>query len=219
MSDYSHGGGGCFRCCCNFILTLGLTALFLWLSLRVTKPSCSIENFYLPPLNTTDNSTTTRNNHTLYFDLRLKNEMKDKGVGYGAINLTFFYGGAPNNNNNSLPIANYSVPSFYQGHGKKARRKELVQTYGVPWEAAYRAVSTGSTVTFRVRLVTRVRYKILFWYTKRHTLKVGANLDVNNYGEKVNKKGIRLKSGSPEHFHRLAPLGLSIVLYFLVLLL
>ncbi|XP_027062661.2 protein NDR1 [Coffea arabica] len=214
MSDPSSSAGGCCRCCCSFILTSGLTALFMWLSLRGSKPSCSIEDFYVPSLNATDNSTTTRSNHTLYFDLRLKNEMKDKGVGYDDLNLTFFYV-----QNGSLGIANYTVPSFYQGHDKKARRKELVQTYGVPWEAAYRAVSNGSTVTFRVGLTTRVRYKILFWYTKRHGLKVGANVDVNNSGKKVNKKGIRLKSGAPESVRCPGLVVISIALYFLVLLL
>ncbi|KAL3503441.1 hypothetical protein ACH5RR_037890 [Cinchona calisaya] len=217
MSDYSSSGerrGGCCRCCCSFIFTSGLTALFMWLSLRGSNPTCSIEDFYVPYLNTTDNSTTTRNNHTLYFDLELNNGMKDKGVGYDDVNLTFFYG-----QNNSLQIANYTVKRFYQGHGKKAHRKEVVQTYGVPWEAAYKAVSNLSTVTFQVDLATRVRYKILFWYTKRHGLKVGAHVDVNNSGKKVNKKGIKLKSNAPGYVHYPALVGLSVALYFLVLLL
>lgn len=137
--------------------------------------------------------------------------MKDKGVGYDDVNLTFFYG-----QNGSLGIANYTVPRFYQGHDKKARRKELVQTHGVPWDAAYTAVSNGSTVTFRVGLTTRVRYKILFWYTKRHGLKVGANVDVNNSGQKVNKKGIKLKSGAPEPVRYPGLVVISVALHFLL---
>ncbi|CAI9088492.1 OLC1v1022828C1 [Oldenlandia corymbosa var. corymbosa] len=217
MSGYSRqegaggGAGGCCRCCCSFIFTSGFTALFMWLSLRGSKPSCSIQDFYVPSLNLTDNSTSARNNHTLYFDLRLKNGMKDKGVGYDDVNITFFYG-----LNTSLPVANYTVQRFYQGHGKKARRNAVVETHGVPWAAAYANVSNGSTVTFRVGLVTRVRYKILFWFTKRHGLVVGANVDVNGSGQKVNKKGIKLKSDAPEHIRRPVLIGiLPVVLYFL----
>ncbi|KAK4386991.1 protein NDR1 [Sesamum angolense] len=185
----------CRRCCCSFIFTSGLTALFMWLSLRTCKPTCSIENFYVPSLNTTDNSSAARNNHTLYFDLKLKNGMKDKAVYYANINLTFFY----TQNTSRIPVANYTVPGFHQGHEKKAHRKELVGASGLPWEAALHAVSNGSTVSFRVDLATRVKYKILFWYTKRESLVVTGDVAVDDSGGKVKKKkGIKLKSGAPD---------------------
>ncbi|KAL0306417.1 UNVERIFIED_CONTAM: hypothetical protein Sradi_6059000 [Sesamum radiatum] len=62
----------------------------MWLSLRTSKPTCSIQDFYIPALNRSDNSTATRNNHTIRFDLKLDNGMKDKGVHYANISLTFF---------------------------------------------------------------------------------------------------------------------------------
>ncbi|KAL0362265.1 UNVERIFIED_CONTAM: hypothetical protein Scaly_1181700 [Sesamum calycinum] len=108
---------------------------------RTYKPTCSIEHFYVPSLNTTDNSSAARNNHTLYFDLKLKNGMKDKAVYYANINLTFFY----TQNTSTIPVANYTVPAFHQGHEKKAHRKELVGASGLPWTAALQAVSNGST--------------------------------------------------------------------------
>ncbi|KAL2247592.1 UNVERIFIED_CONTAM: Protein NDR1 [Sesamum indicum] len=185
---------GCCRCCCSFIFTSGLTALFMWLSLRTYKPTCSIERFYVPFLNTTDNSSAARNNHTLYFDLKLNNGMKDKGVNYADINLTFFY----TQNTSRIPVANYTVPGFHQGHEKKAHRKQLVGASGLPWAAALDAVSNGSTVSFRVDLATRVKYKILFWYTKRESLVVGGDVAVDDSGGKVKKKGIKLKSGAPD---------------------
>ncbi|KAI5642380.1 hypothetical protein M9H77_00298 [Catharanthus roseus] len=210
-SGGGRGGGGCCRCCASFIFTSGLTALFMWLSLRGSNPTCSIQDFYVPALDLSANST---NNHSLYFDLKLDNGMKDKGVGYDDVNLTFYYGP-----NTSLPIGNYVVPKFYQGHGKKTHRRELVQTRGVPWEDAHVAASNKSTVVFRVGLVTRVRYKILFWYTKRHKLVEGANVEVNGSGKKVNKKGIKLKSAAPEQRHRLPLLGFFVVWYLLDFLL
>ncbi|KAG5235648.1 NON RACE-SPECIFIC DISEASE RESISTANCE family protein [Salix suchowensis] len=75
------GGGGCCRCCCSFIFTSGLTALFMWLSLRTTSPACALSKFYIP-LDQTKNLT------TLEFELRLKNTNKDKGVYYDPINVT-----------------------------------------------------------------------------------------------------------------------------------
>lgn len=164
----------------------------MWLSLRGSNPKCLIQGFSVPALNITDNSTSTRTNHTLSFDLKLENTMKDKGVYYDDIFFTFFYGP-----NTSSLIGNFTLPGFYQGHGKTARREEVVETHGVPWGAVYNVVSNGSSVVFRVDLRTKVRYRILFFNTKRHGLVVGANVDVNSSGEKVAKKGIKLKSLAP----------------------
>ncbi|CAA0814988.1 Protein NDR1 [Striga hermonthica] len=181
-------GGGVSRCCCSFIITSGFTALFMWLSLRTHRPTCSLQRFYVPALNTSLNSTT---NHTILFDLKLDNNNNDKGVHYDTINLTFFYTAT---NGSNLRIANGSVPGFYQGHGKKARRKnQAVVAQGAPW-----VVTNGSRVGFKVGLATRVRYKILFWNTKREGVVVSGNVEVDGSGGKVGKKAVKLKSLSPE---------------------
>ncbi|XP_019193610.1 PREDICTED: protein NDR1-like [Ipomoea nil] len=205
MSDSGHGSG-CFKCCFRFILTSGLTALFVWLSLRTTKPSCSISAVYLPALNTSGASNATRSNHTLYFTINLKNKMKDKGVRYDEVRLSFYYGA-----NTSVPIGNYTVPSFYQGHGKDADKLGNLTARGVPWEAAFRAVSNGSKPVFRMDLYTRVRYKIVFWYTKRH------NFMVENTTVEVNNSGKNSGTRQRRSFH--APAIFSVTLFVLVLLL
>lgn len=218
MSDNNSGGGGCCRCMFSFIFTTGLTALFMWLSLRGSNPKCSIQNFYVPALNLSANSTVRSSNHSIYFDLKLDNGMKDKGVRYDDLNLTFYY--SPNNTGyNNLPIGNYTISRFYQGHGKDTHRKALVETRGVPWANASKAVSNG-TVVFRLDLSTKVRYKILFWYSKKHKLMVGANVNVNATGQKVNKKGIKLKSAAAAELRvsRLSPIGFFVVFCFLHLL-
>ncbi|KAL2496666.1 Uncharacterized protein Fot_40423 [Forsythia ovata] len=49
-------GGCCDLCvskCCRFIITSCFTALYLWLALRTSKPTCSIQDFYVPILNKT----------------------------------------------------------------------------------------------------------------------------------------------------------------------
>nr|GMC53769.1 protein NDR1-like [Ipomoea batatas] len=196
-------GCECCKCCSKFILTLGLLALFIWLSLRTTKPSYSIQRFSLPALNKTGNSTSLRSNHTLLFTLRFKNKMKDKGVKYNDIHLTFFYG-----SNTTFPIANATVPGFYQGHDKKGVKSGAVETRGVPWEDAF----NRSNPVFRVDLVARVRYKILFWFTKGHDFVVtNTTVEVNDSGE---------KSGSPPRTCScIAATMFSLVLFVMVLVL
>ncbi|KAL2496186.1 Protein NDR1 [Forsythia ovata] len=208
-----NGGESCCRCCCSFIFTSGLTALFMWLSLRTSMPTCSVQDFLVPALNKTDNSTTARNNHTIFFDIKLDNGMKDKGVRYDTINLTFFYG-----QNYSFPIATYTVPRFYQGHDKHTNRKALVEANGVPWEAAFEAVSNGSTVAFRVGLATRVKFKILAFYTKRHNLIVKGDVPVNDSGKKVNKKGIKLKSNAPHPGNHRLRLEFVVVIFTVLII-
>ncbi|XP_057766503.1 protein NDR1-like isoform X2 [Salvia miltiorrhiza] len=165
----------CGGCCCSFIITSGLTALFLWLSLRTSKPTCSVEKLYVAALNTTDNSA---GNRTIYLDLKLANGMKDKGVRYANITLSLYY------NSSLQPIANYTLPGFYQGHKKSTHRRSLVPAPGLPWAMALDAVSNGSAVSFRVRLATRVNFKIIFWYTKRYRLEVAGDVQVNATGNK-----------------------------------
>ncbi|KAI3456983.1 hypothetical protein Pfo_013646 [Paulownia fortunei] len=183
----------------------------MWLSLRTSNPTCSIENFYVPALNKTDNSTATRNNHTIYFDLKLDNGMKEKGVHYANISLNFFY-------NSNLSIANYTVPEFYQGHKKNTHRRDVVEASGLPWAAAIDAVSNGSTVSFRVRLATRVKFKIMIWYTERRSLEVGGDVVVNDSGKKVNKKNIKLKSGAPGPASQWVRVGPLVIFTFLIIL-
>ena len=42
-------------------------------------------------------------------------------------------------------------------------------------------------------LKTQVRFKIVFWKTKRYGIEVGADVEVNGDGVKVHKKGIKMK--------------------------
>ncbi|ONI01910.1 hypothetical protein PRUPE_6G166500, partial [Prunus persica] len=134
----------CCRCCFSFIFTLGLTALFMWLSLRTSKPTCKVRSLYIPALNKTLNDTT---NKTLYVTLRLENGNKDKGIYYDAINL------------------NFTLPSFYQGHQKKATKSAVGEPKELNWTAVSHATYSNGTVHFRVDLVTAVSFKIMFWRT------------------------------------------------------
>lgn len=212
MSDNveSGGCGPCSSRCCRFIITSGFAALFLWLALRTSQPTCSIQDLYVPILNKTDHSIGNRNN-SIFFNLELDNGMKEKGVYYDNISLTFFY-----DPNTSYPIANYTVPGFHQGHGKKAHRKSVVEAHGPSWEAVFKNISNGTVSVFRVGLSTKVRFKIIFWHTKRHNLVVGADVVVNDSGKNVKKKGVKLKSGSPERSCHLRLLLFSSVLVVLL---
>ncbi|XP_061975019.1 protein NDR1-like [Populus nigra] len=179
------GGGGCCRCCCSFIFTLGLTSLFMWLSLRTSSPDCLLRKFYIP-LNQTSNLT------TLEFELRFKNTNKDKGVYYDPINVTFF-----DSPNRSHFIGNFTIPKFYQGHKKKATKNFTIPN--IDRKVVVQAIPAGNgstTTSFRVDLATSVRYKILMFKTKRDKIRVGLNFDVNGTVIKVNPKDLKLKSNA-----------------------
>lgn len=204
-------GGGCCQCCISFIFTVGLTALFMWLSLRTSNPSCSIKYFYLPALNKTLNDT---GNRTLYVSLALNNGNKDKGIYYDTINLTF---SLPNSNTTKPVVGNANVTKFYQGHKKKATKKVELGSDKLNWTAVSGSVYANGSSHFRVDLVTAVRFKIIFWRTKRHRLMVGADVEVNASGTKVNKKDIKLSAAD----HQLAAYSgqLWVLLNFLVFIL
>ncbi|CAG7882873.1 hypothetical protein BRARA_C03798 [Brassica rapa] len=180
--DQDHGGRNCCSCCFSFIFTAGLTSLFLWLSLRPDKPKCSIEYFYLPALNKSLDSHSPLNT-TLNFMVRLANPNKDQGIYYDDVHLSF--------STNSSSLVNYTVPRFYQGHKKKA--KKWGQTLPLNNQTVLRAVLPNGSAVFRMDLKTQVRFKIVFWKTKRYGVEVGADVEVNGNGVKANKKGIKMK--------------------------
>ncbi|KAB2095951.1 hypothetical protein ES319_A01G075900v1 [Gossypium barbadense] len=182
----SDSDGGCCRCCCSFIFTLGLTALFMWLSLRTSNPKCSVENFYLPSLDTTLKNP---NDATLNLTLKLENTNKDKGIKYDAVKVT-----VSDSQNRNHVVANVSVPEFYQGHEKKAKK---IGTGIANSTVASQVASINGKRVFWVDLSTSVKFKIMFWYTKRHKIRVGANVTVNATGVKDERKGIKLKSMAP----------------------
>jgi hypothetical protein len=179
------GGGGCGRCCCNFIFTLGLTALFMWLSLRTSSPNCLLSKFYLPLDQTSNSSNLT----SLEFELTLKNTNKDKGVYYDPINVTFY---TPNR---SHVIGNFTITKFYQGHKKIARKNGTISNIDRD-VVSQAAPANGSMALFPVDLATSVRYKILMFKTKRYKIRVEANVEVIATIIKVNHKDIKLKSNA-----------------------
>ncbi|GMH24328.1 hypothetical protein Nepgr_026171 [Nepenthes gracilis] len=200
MAGTDSDGGGFLGFCSSVLFTSGVAALFIWLSLRTSKPVCSIEQFDVFALNKTHNST---GNHTIYFDLKLNNKNKDKAVFYDALNLTFYY-----DSDRNSAVGNASFPGFHQGNQKSTHRTGTVEARGVNWEAAAEAaVAANGSAVFRVDLATAVRFKIVFWKTKRHKLKLGHELMVNDQGSliRTKKKGVKLTSGARKHSFYPAP--------------
>ncbi|XP_042489806.1 protein NDR1-like [Macadamia integrifolia] len=202
----------CCQCCTSFIFTLGLTSLFMWLSLRPSSPSFYIQNFYAPALNNTTNTTGATINTTISIDFKIKNTNKDKRVYYDALNITLYYP-----QNQSIPVGNTSVPEFQQGHHKTASKPVTVQPVEISWEDAVKNVSSNGTVRFTVYLATSVRYKIIWWITRRHRMKVHVDVNVDKQGKQIEEKHIKLKSAAHDGgSHRPSFSGLSA--FFFVLL-
>ncbi|KAL2539708.1 protein NDR1-like [Abeliophyllum distichum] len=107
--------------------------------------------------------------------------MEDNALCSRNVNLTLF-----NGPNATLPIANYTVPVFRQG-------KEEQLFWSLTWDDAIKAVSNESMAFFRVDLVVNFKTKQLFW-SKEKKMVMKAIVEVNDSGEKVHQKPIRLKS-------------------------
>ncbi|XP_028761743.1 protein NDR1-like [Neltuma alba] len=178
----SRGGGPC-KCCFSFIVTLGLTALFLWLSLRTHEPKCYVGFFYVPSLNQTLKNPS---NSTIVFTVEFDNGNKDKGIKYDNVNVTF---GIFLDRNRTRTIGNSTIEGFYQGHQKNAKKPGFIEIHG---GGLNRTAKVDGKSYFRVDFTTSVKYKILLWYTKRHSLWGRATVPVDDSGKKVGKKGIRL---------------------------
>ncbi|KAI9093277.1 hypothetical protein K1719_027291 [Acacia pycnantha] len=175
--------GSCCKCCFSFIITLGLTALFLWLSLQTNEPKCYVEYFYVPALNQT---LKTPSNSTIVFILGFDNKNKDKGIQYDPVNVTF---GIFLDRNRTKPIGNSTIDGFYQGHQKNAKKPGSIEIHG---GGLNRTEKVDNKSYFRVDFRTSVKYKILLWYTKRHSLWGGGNVPIDDSGNKHGKKGVRL---------------------------
>lgn len=174
--------------CICYLTTLGIT-IWVALSFNLKGPRCYLQEFYVPALDLSQNTSITPNttvNPCLFFDLAFENILTDRSVRYGDVNLTFSYG--------KDAVADYVVPSFYQGKGKTAHRREVVEARGVTWGDAIKAVSNGSTTVFRVDMAARPRFRFWFWYSKKKGVRIGADVEVDGTGMKVKKEDIRLNS-------------------------
>ncbi|KAI3894374.1 hypothetical protein MKW92_010539 [Papaver armeniacum] len=175
------------RCQCylGLLLTPCIIGLVVWLTIRSSPPGFSIHKFTVPALNQTSSSFNSSRiiNATISFEAKLKNENKEKGIYYDALNLTLYY--YHENKSSFLPIGNLSLPPFYQGREKTATRSNTTQTYGVPWDYARMKVSNGSKskALFRVDLETKVRYKSLLWKSKIHKISETVNITVDDQGK------------------------------------
>ncbi|KAK7335395.1 hypothetical protein VNO80_27210 [Phaseolus coccineus] len=179
--------GSCCIRCTTFLITIGLTALFLWLSMSVDEPHFYLDKIYVPALNKTLNP--SPQNTTILFNLKLVNGNKESGIKYDDVHLSFKIFVSVNA---TRLLGNATVERFYQGHDKKAFKPGSLNGDG------NLTAAVAEKVVYRVDFTTAVKYKIVWWYTKRHRLWGGANVEMNNSGLKVYRKPVRLGGKNPE---------------------
>lgn len=165
----------------------------LWLSFRRMRPSppkCSIEYFYVPALK---KSLDSQLNTTINFMVRLDNPNKDKGIYYDDVYLSL--SSSYTATNSSALVANYTVPRFYQGHKKKA--KKWGQTLPLNNQTLSQTVLPSGLAVFRVDLKTKVRFKIVFFKTN-FRVEVSADVEVNGDGDGVKAINQGVKMSKPD---------------------
>ncbi|EYU24878.1 hypothetical protein MIMGU_mgv1a018062mg [Erythranthe guttata] len=189
--------GSLFECStnpCHCLCCLAILVITMWtaLSVNLVGQYCYLHEFYVPALDLSQNSTSNNTNTInpcLFFDIAFQNVLTDHSVRYGDVNVTFSYGRSE--------VANYVVPTFYQGQGTTVNAREVVETNGLQWLTAAKAVlNNGSAAVFRVDLVARPRVKLWFWYPRRKRMRVGADVEVDGSGMKMKKEDTRLKSAA-----------------------
>ncbi|KAL5972777.1 hypothetical protein ACLOJK_039583 [Asimina triloba] len=200
----------CCRCTVSLVATLGVTIFFLWLSLRNHKPTFELAGFSVPALNRTApgfnaSSANPPQNTTIHFSLQIRNSHKDAGIYYDPIKLSF------TDKSNGSFAGNATVEGFYQGHKKTAEKDGTVEAAeGRFWEGVRRVVSEGKKAVFRVDLETRVRLKVLMWKSRRRTMKLSTEVEVNDAGTKSTDEAIEFSSWAPPHYRRwMRPGGLA----------
>ncbi|KAG8369859.1 hypothetical protein BUALT_Bualt14G0057400 [Buddleja alternifolia] len=177
--------------CCGLPILIFFTIMIV-LSSQAHMPTFTIQDLYIPALNTRFpeliNSTLIT---FIFFDLQLElnNVVPDGGVRYETVDLLFYYGP---DQTSLIPIANYTVPGFYQDDDT-AHRRDVVETRGLPWLDAFQAVSGGSTVVIRVEMAAKMKLERSYWYDEEKEVMLGGNVEVDGSGEMVGKKGIKLK--------------------------
>ncbi|KAL2331577.1 hypothetical protein Fmac_019158 [Flemingia macrophylla] len=199
MTAPAKSSGSCCAQCLTFLIAkIGVIALLLWLTLCVDEPRLYLDYIYVPSLNKTLNPNPhTHTNTTIFFTLKLVNNNKVNGIQYDDVSLSFSHFTSLNA---TRSLGNATVGGFYQGYHKGA----LKQGYLAATGNLTAPVNAG--VYYRVDFKTAVKYKNLFWYTKRHRLWGGANVEIDaSLGTKVHPKEVRLGGNSPAVIESGAP--------------
>ncbi|PWA34048.1 non-race specific disease resistance protein 1-like protein b [Artemisia annua] len=176
------------NCCCiiSSILTIITTVIVICVFYTTpSDPIFTLKDIYVSALNLSDiSSTTTAANQTIFFDMKLHNKNKAMGAYYDPVQITFSY--IPNIKL-TFPVAEFTVPKFYQGNRRSKHVREAVTTRGIaPFNR------TVKSSVFKVEVLTKVGHTSPA-YRKKGTVKVVANVWVGQTGEQYpKKKGIKL---------------------------
>ncbi|XP_026453672.1 uncharacterized protein LOC113355058 [Papaver somniferum] len=192
----------------KMFLVIIITLWFIGFAECQSPPAIFLKKFYVPGLDIGSNESQGINTTTISVELsfwRLNNKGREqpKSVYYDSINLAVYY----YSDSSDLPIGNISIPEFHHSSGLAAHRSGTVMTLGVPWEKARTEVSSGKTIMFRIELDTKTRYSNGILKSKRHDLRLGTNVTVNDRGSMSFNHDLRLSS-APVQVGGLISLGI-----------
>ncbi|KAI3747279.1 hypothetical protein L6452_09733 [Arctium lappa] len=192
-------------------LTTAIIIVLTFFAIYITRvlPSIQLHEFYVPALNTTTGNLTMTNN-TIYINLRLKNRNPATGLHYDPLYLNISFIPKDQKNTSMIALGEYRMHGFYQGNGKAKNVMGPLMTRGLP-------VANGGF--FRVEFFGKVRYKLV-GYKKRHNMKLGADVEVDEKtGKKAENEVIRLVKSGANWYHRRPPITVVPVSIFLITML
>ncbi|XP_026451173.1 protein NDR1-like [Papaver somniferum] len=164
----------------------------------ISPPNIYLKKFDVPGLDgkASNASQVTGNATTISVELSFWNLIsygaeQQQTVYYDNINLAVYYF---SNSNSKLATGNFTIPEFHHRFAWSTHRTGTIKTLGVPWEEARTEVSSGRMAIFRIELDTKTRYSNGIWKSKRHDLRVGTNVTINDRGTMSSNNDLKLSS-------------------------
>ncbi|WOL15114.1 hypothetical protein Cni_G23895 [Canna indica] len=168
--------------CLTFLLAIGFLSLYIYVTYHAISPRYDLTVFSL-------STNTSAGAAVASFELDVANRNKELGVYHDNLNLSLSF---TYSNSSSPPSATAVVPGFYQGHRKTASKGgSFASSPGRRWP------TTKRSAVLLVTLESAVRYKALAWRSRRHRIRVAAEVSVDSEGKEIANNRIRLRSGVP----------------------
>ncbi|XP_020217471.1 protein NDR1-like [Cajanus cajan] len=162
-------------CLTQTIGILGLTILFIWLSLRPKSPSYSILSISI------EQPSNSNQNGSILYSLEIKNQNKDSSIYYDDTILSFLYG------QDEKEVGETTIGSFHQGTSNTREQSSTANARPRQIKPLLNAIS-NATAELKVDLITRYRYKTWGIKSKFHGLHLRGILPIDSDGKLSRKK-------------------------------
>lgn len=153
----------------DFIILLGLLALFIWLGIRPKPPSYTMTAFSVE-------------NSSISFSIEIENSNKESEIYYGNVNFTCY--------DNQQLLGYKSFESFPQDKEEKTPLSGTIVVTDKVWKAL-KAEIAQNKAQIHVKLVTKIRYRTWGIKSPRKNVHQKAELPIGSNGKIAGKTKLK----------------------------